>query len=242
MIRTVIQQRIRGMKQDLNGKVVIVAGASGELGSRLAAGLHRRGAQLVLAGRDEQRLAAVAQRLPGAITSRFEFTAAGVKAPIDTALERFGRIDGVVNAAGVVAFGSIEKADDAVVDQLVEVNLVGPLRLMRAAVPHLDGGFIVNLTGVVAEQPMAGISIYSAVKAGLSAATRALGRELRRRRILVVDARPGHTETGLAERPVAGSAPAMPAGLDPDWVAERIIQAIESGAREIPSAAFDPAA
>ncbi len=226
------------MKRDLNGKVVVVAGASGQLGSRLAAGLAGRGATLVLAGRDRRRLESVAQPLAESITCDFDFTPEGVSIPLDEALRHFGRVDGVINAAGVVAFGALEDTADATLRQLVEINLVGPLQLMRAALPHLDGGFIVNLTGVVAEQPMAGISVYSAAKAGLSAATRALGRELRRRRILVIDARPPHTETGLAGRPIAGSAPAMPSGLDPDWVAERIIQAIESGEREIPSAAF----
>jgi cyclic-di-GMP-binding biofilm dispersal mediator protein len=144
----------------------------------------------------------------------------------------------VVNAAGVVGFGTLADMDPEAVETLVRVDLLGPLALMRAALAHLDGGFVVNLTGVVAEQPVAGLSVYSAAKAGLSAATRALSRELRRRRILVVDARPPHTETGLALRPVAGEAPRLPEGLDPTDVAERIIRAIEAGEREVPAAAF----
>jgi short-subunit dehydrogenase len=230
------------MKRDLRDNVVIVAGATGELGSRMARGLSERGAHLVLAGRDEQRLAAVAAGVPGSVQCRFDFAAADESTIVSTAIDQFGRIDGLVNAAGVVGFGPLEDTIDDSLEELVVTNLLGPLRLIRAALPHLDNGFVVNVTGVVAEHPVAGISVYSAAKAGLSAATRALARELRRRRILVIDARPGHTETGLASRPIVGVAPRMPPGLDPDLVADRMLSAIEAGEREIPSAAFTPSA
>jgi cyclic-di-GMP-binding biofilm dispersal mediator protein len=72
----------------------------------------------------------------------------------------------------------------------------------------------------------------------LSAFDAAAGRELRRARIRLVDARPPHTETGLATRPIAGSAPVLPTGLDPDAVAERIVTAIEADERDLASTAF----
>jgi len=62
--------------------------------------------------------------------------------------------------------------------RLVASNLLGPLRMMRAALPHLDGGFVVNLSAVVAEQPPAGMVAYAATKAGLTAADTALRREV----------------------------------------------------------------
>ena len=77
--------------------------------------------------------------------------------------------------------------------------------------------------------------------AGLSAASAALGRELRRRGIRVLDARPPHTETGLATRPIAGTAPRMPTGLDPRVVAGTIVDAIAAGTRELPAEAFGSA-
>ena len=64
------------------------------------------------------------------------------------------------------------------------------------------------------------------------------GRELRRCRIDVIDARPGHTETGLATRPLAGVAPKMPEGLAPNVVAARIVAAITAGERDLPTEAF----
>jgi cyclic-di-GMP-binding biofilm dispersal mediator protein len=157
---------------------------------------------------------------------------------VATAIDSLGGLDGVVNAAGVVAFGPLDELDDAALDELVATDLVGPIRVIRTAVPYLEGGFVVNITGVVADQPMAGLVAYSAVKAGLSAATQALGRELRRRGIQVLDARPPHTETGLAGRPISGTAPAMPVGLDPSIVARIIVDGIASGARELPAEVF----
>jgi cyclic-di-GMP-binding biofilm dispersal mediator protein len=65
-----------------------------------------------------------------------------------------------------------------------------------------------------------------------------LAAEVRRRRIRVLDARPPHTETGLAERPISGTAPRFATGLDPEAVAQRIVDAIVDDERDLPSTAF----
>jgi len=82
------------------------------------------------------------------------------------------------------------------------------------------------------------MAAYSASKAAAWAAMTAAARELRRRRIDVIDARPPHTETGLATRPLAGTAPKMPEGLMPDVVAARIVTAVVAGERDLPTEAF----
>jgi cyclic-di-GMP-binding biofilm dispersal mediator protein len=151
-----------------------------------------------------------------------------------------GGLDGVVNAAGAVAFGPLADLTDDALDVLVATDLVGPLRVMRAALPHLHGGFFANLTGMVADVPTAGMAAYSAVKAGLSAASSALGRELRRSGIHVLDARPPHTETGLVNRSIEGDAPRMPTGLDPDHVASVVVEGLAAGRRELSPDAFTP--
>jgi cyclic-di-GMP-binding biofilm dispersal mediator protein len=114
------------------------------------------------------------------------------------------------------------------------------LKAIRAALPHLTdgGGWIVNITGLVAEMPTAGVAAYSAVKAGLSAASTAIAREARRSGIHLLDARPPHTETGLATRPIEGAAPPMKPGLDPDLVAATIVAGLEAGKRELAAADF----
>lgn len=231
-------------KIELNGARVLVLGGSGELGRRLAALLAARGAHVSLAGRNAERLVAAAAAIgPDVPSVLFDLRVPGHAAHVvDTAAAQLGGLDGVVNAAGVVGFAGLDDLVDDALDELVATNLVGPMRVMREALRHLEGGFFVTISGVVAEQPVAGMAAYSAAKAGLSAASTALGRELRRRGVHVLDARPPHTETGLATRPITGEAPRMPEGLDPDVVATRIVAALESGERELPAAAFDPAA
>jgi cyclic-di-GMP-binding biofilm dispersal mediator protein len=227
----------------LDGSRVLVLGGSGVLGGLIAAELHRAGAAVMLAGRDADRLQLQATSIgPGVPSVLFDLTIPSHAAHVvDTAVQHLGGLDGVVNAAGVVAFGSLTEMDDDALDELVAADLLGPLRVIRDALPHLEGGFIVNLTGVVAEVPVAGMAAYSAVKAGLSAATIALGREVRRQGVHVLDARPPHTETGLADHPIAGRAPAMPVGLDPSLVAGVIVAGLAEGRRELPAEAFTSA-
>lgn len=219
---------------------VLVVGGSGVLGSAIAKELKNRGATVMLSGRDAGRLHERATQLgPDVHSVVCDLTVdSHIPHMIDTAMATMGGIDGIVNAAGVVAFGPMADIDSAVLDRMAAVNLVGPLKTIQAVLPHLDGGFMVNITGIVAETPVAGMVPYSAVKAGLSSATIALGRELRRRRIHVLDARPPHTETGMSSRPIDGVAPAMPPGLDPQHVTEVIVSGLVSGKRELPAAAF----
>ena len=224
----------------LAGTRVLVLGGSGVLGSEIAAILHNRGARLVLAGRDAARL----QQRATAISADTQSVLFDLHQPshadhvVSTAVQMLGGLDGVVNAAGVVAFGGLDELSAQALDELFAADLVGPLRVIRAALPHLDQGFLVNITGVVAEQPVAGMAAYSAAKAGLSFATRALAKEVRRRGIHVLDARPPHTETGLAQRPIFGEAPRMQVGLEPEFVAQVIVSGLENGDRELPAAAF----
>ena len=217
---------------DLTNASVLVLGGSGALGSRIARQLAERGAKLTLAGRSPERLAAVAATIEGCATTIADLAVRDdATVAVDAAIEAHGRIDGIVNAAGVVAFGPLAGTSPSVIDEVIAVDLTGPLHVYRQAVPRMDGGFIVNITGIVATMPTAGMATYSAAKAGLAAATVAMARELRREGITVIDARPPHTETGLVDRSIAGDAPNLPTGLDPDRVAARIVIGIESGER-----------
>ncbi len=222
----------------LDGAVVAVIGASGALGSLLARGAAARGARVVLVGRDAERLRGV---LGGAevVVGDLGDATLGERV-VGAALAAHGRLDGVVNAAGVVAFGALADTDDAVVEELFLTNVVGPLFLVRRVLPALmeSRGFLVNLSAVVAEQPMAGMAAYSASKAALTAADRALTRELRRSGVDVVDVRPPHTETGLVGRALAGEAPRLAEGLDPQAVADAVLDAVEAGRGELSASDF----
>jgi cyclic-di-GMP-binding biofilm dispersal mediator protein len=164
---------------------------------------------------------------------------------LDDTNAQYGRLDGLVVASGVVAFGAASELEAATVDELFAVNTSGPIHLITKSQPYLavsarEGRepFVVTLSGVVAEAPVAGLAAYSASKAGLAAFVVAAAREYRRAGIRILDARPGHTGTALSEHPIAGTAPRFGAALDPDLVAARIVTAIADGEKDLPSTAF----
>ena len=99
--------------------------------------------------------------------------------------------------------------------------------------------FAVTISGVVAEAPTAGLAAYSASKAALHSFVRASAREYKKAGILLLDARPGHTETALSQHPLAGTAPRFGAGHSPESVAARIVRAVEEAETDLPPAAFD---
>lgn len=223
----------------LAGRSVLVAGATGGLGSAIAADLAGRGALLTLVGRDHQRLAALA--VPGHKVALDLRDPQACEAAVAAACDSSGRLDVVVNAVGVVAFGAVAELSSDVMEELFMTNTFVPIMLARAALGSMsDGGVIVNISGVIAEQGLAGIAAYGASKAAVRSFDEALAREARRRKIRVIDARPPHTETGLASRPIAGQAPKMPVGLDPATVAAIICDAIAGDAVDLASGAFAP--
>lgn len=214
--------------RELSDAVVVVVGATGGLGAAICDELLARGAIVLGASR----------RGPD-IHIDLRDSRAG-DAVVRQALGTQGRLDGVVNAAGIVAFGDVVDTDDVVVEELFLTNAMGPLWLARRLLPTLaeSRGFFANVTGVVAEESLPGLVPYSASKAALSHALPGLRREARRMNVHIADLRPPHTDTGLAGRALAGVAPAFGRGLDPDDVARRIVDAIEADEAEVAAADF----
>jgi short-subunit dehydrogenase len=230
---------------DLNGSTILVVGATGGLGREIARQLAEAGASLVLSARDENELTAL--NLPGTVVPADLSDPDAIPRLVGEAVEVTGHLDGIVVAAGVVAFGPVESLRTDVVQELFAVNTVAPILLLQAAHAALSASaaagrapFLLTISGLVSEKPTANLAAYSASKAGVAAFVAAAGREVRRAGIRLIDARPGHTETGLAGHPLAGSAPALPAGLDPSRVAERIVRAIVTDERDLSSSAFTP--
>ncbi len=183
----------------------------------------------------------VGLELPGARVALDLRSPEACAAAVGAAVEHRGRLDVVINAVGVVAFGSVDELSVDTMEELFLTNTFVPIMLARAALPVLQpGGAIVNISGVVAEVNLPGMAAYGASKAAVRAFDQALAREARRRDVRVLDARPPHTETGLAGRPLAGTAPRMPMGLAPAHVAKVICDALEAGGSDLPSTAFVP--
>lgn len=207
---------------DISGKLFLVTGATGGLGSRIAADIEARGGY--------------ALRTSG---GECDISVAEDRKVITQLVGDHGGVDGVVFASGVVGFGMHGSLADGSVQRLIDVNVTGPLELTNELLPHVhDGGSIVFITGAVVDFTTIGMAAYTAAKAGLSAACPVLRRELRSRKINVIDARPPHTETGLATRAVYGEAPKMKQGLEPEVVAKRIVLAIENDETELAPVVF----
>jgi short-subunit dehydrogenase len=220
---------------DLSGKRTLVAGATGVLGGALARALHREGARLALAGRDEAKLATLAQELGGVQAAAFD--ALDLDRCTDVVAETadaLGGLDLLVVAIGVAAFGPGDAEDDAVTENLLAVNTLAPMALVRAALPRIEkGGGVAVLTAILADYPTAGMAAYSATKAATSAWLTALRPEQRKRGVTVFDIRPPHIETGLAGRAIAGQAPPLKEAATVDGVVGMILDGLRTGRREL---------
>jgi len=221
----------------LTGRSALVAGATGGLGSAIAADLAARGATLTLIARDQRRLDGL--DVPGHRVSLDLRDPDSCALAVGAAARHGDGLDIVVNAVGVVAFGPVDDLSVDAMEELFMTNTFVPIMLAKAALPSLrEGGVIVNISGVIAEKNLPQMAAYGASKAATRSFDEALSREARRRKVRVIDARPPHTETGLADRPVEGTAPKMPAGLDPAEVSAVICDAIVGAVTDLPSSAF----
>lgn len=220
------------------GTSVLLAGATGGLGREIGARLAARGARLTLVARDATRLDAL--DLPGTRHALDLRSPESCERAVAATVAEHGRLDVVVNAVGVVAFGNVDQLSVDAMEELFLTNTFLPIMLSKAALGTMgQGGTIVNISGVIAEQNLPGMAAYGASKAALRSFDEALSREARRRGVRVIDARPPHTETGLAARAVEGTAPRMPEGLSPARVAEVIVDAVlDPTVADLPSQAF----
>jgi NAD(P)-dependent dehydrogenase (short-subunit alcohol dehydrogenase family) len=185
--------------------VVIVTGASSGIGRATAARLGRSGNTVVLAARRADELETLAAEIVAAggqavVAPTDVRDPAAITALVTKALEATGRIDALVNNAGVGGATSI-LADDDAVTTMIDVNLVAPIRLMRAVVPIMReqrSGSIVNIGSVAGEVGIGGT--YSATKFALRGMTDSVRRELAGTGIGVTLIEPGYIATGLTNR------------------------------------------
>lgn len=220
--------------RDLQGSVVALVGASGGLGRAIDHALTAAGATVVRSNRSGSGALG-----PIDVIADIRDPGAG-ESIVATAIDRHGRLDGIVIAAGIVAFGDVADTADITVEELFLTNSMAPLWIAHHAHAALaeSRGFLVNVSGMIADTPMPGMATYAASKAAAAAGLVALRKEWRRAKIDVLDARPPHTETGLASRPLAGVSPTMPDGLEPQTVGDRIVTAIAARETELAPDAF----
>lgn len=186
------------------GRVAIVTGAGSGMGEATARRLSRDGLAVVLAGRGREKLERVAGGLPPERTLVVEADVSEEEACtrlVERALERFGRLDVLVNNAGTVVTGPLAEASTADWRKVMGTDLDGVFFLSRAAIPHLvaTGGNIVNVSSVSGLGGDWDMSIYNAAKGGVTNLTRALALELGPKGVRVNAVNPSLTVTDMTK-------------------------------------------
>jgi NAD(P)-dependent dehydrogenase (short-subunit alcohol dehydrogenase family) len=199
--------------------MAVVTGASQGIGASIARTLHQAGMAVALLARSEEKLAALAQELGDrALPVRCDVADPdSVRMAFDAIGGRWGRVDALVNNAGVIGMSLLADADDAHVQSIVAVNLLGPMWCSRAAIPLLaaaGGGDIVNISSRAVELARPYLSVYAATKGGLETFSRTLAAEVRPQGIRVSSIRVGPT----ASEPTPASATSV-ASVTEEWVA-----------------------
>lgn len=190
------------MIDNIAGKVVVITGASSGLGEAAARLLSANGAKVALGARRAERIATLAKELgAGAIGVPTDVTKfAEVKALVASAVEKFGRIDVIVNNAGLMPQSPLErlKIDDW--DRMIDVNIKGVLYGIAAALPHMKAqksGHIVNVSSVAGHKVRPGSAVYSATKHAVRVITEGLRQEVKPYNIRTTVISPGAVESEL---------------------------------------------
>ena len=204
MTETTPVERI-SRERELAGQVAFVTGGATGIGLAIARALAARGARLAIFGRNLERARAAAQSLAGgggeaAAWATDVSSTESVDTAFGAALEQLGRVDVLVNNAGLTRDGLFMRMSDAQWDEVIDTNLKGAFRCSRAVARSMMKaryGRIVNISSVVGLMGNAGQANYAASKAGLLGLTRSLARELAARNVTVNAVCPGFIETEM---------------------------------------------
>lgn len=182
-------------------RVAIITGAGGGIGLATAKLLHAAGNAIVGVGRDTGKLANLEKELGGVNVATISIDVTAEDAPqkiVQLALDRFGRIDYLVNNAGVGSPKPLDETDDDTLDYFLDIMLRAPFRLCRDVIPHLgEGASIVNITSTYAHIGGRRGGAYSAAKGGLKSLTEHMACEYGPRGIRSNCVAPGVTRTDM---------------------------------------------
>lgn len=231
---------------DPRDRVVIITGASAGIGAATARAFASAGARLVLAARSPEPLQRLAADLPGepVVVPTDVSDPAQCRALVERALAAYGRIDILINNAGVGLAGPVAELAPADLEKALAVDLLGPLRLIQAVLPTMraqGSGQIINVSTVLAAQPLPYLGGYAAAKAALERLSEALRMELAGSGVAVTVVRPGTTQTAFRDNRLGAGRDRRkiaPKGVPPELVAQAILRA----ARREPRLAYVRAA
>jgi 3-oxoacyl-[acyl-carrier protein] reductase len=222
---------------ELRGARAIVTGASTGIGRAIALEFARQGASVVLAARNAERLAEVAEqiRIEGgrALVLPADVTAGGaVEALVQKCLAEFGGVDILVNNAGVGLGSLIADASEANVDAIFALNVLAAARGIRSVVPHMRAqrkGMVINISSLAGRIVLPRSGYYSATKFALTAIGDALRMEEADNGIQVMNVFPGNTTSDFSRNRLAGKGRAAHQRLIIPVPAERVARRIARG-------------
>jgi short-subunit dehydrogenase len=231
------------MARDLRRARLLITGASGGIGRSLAELAAARGARVALAARSADKLHALAKTLTDqgaeAVAVAGDITSdADRRRMIQTAADRFGGLDVLVNNAGVASFGHFADSSEDVLRQIMEVNFFAPVELIREAVPALRKGrqpAVVNISSMCGRRGLPAWPEYSASKFALCGMTEALRGEMARFDIDVLLILPGLTRSNLGRHLLRNTGRMdirFDEGMDAETVARGILNALEKNRTE----------
>jgi short-subunit dehydrogenase len=227
---------------ELNHARILLTGATGGLGQALAQSLIAAGADLLLAGRNPERLAACAANLGGiggtgqqVLTLQADLNRAEDIEKTAEAARAFG-VNVLINNAGVNAFGLYENQLWRSVEQVMTTNLIAPMQLTHALLPWLkshENAAIVNIGSTFGSLPFPGFAAYSSAKAGLRGFSQSLRRELADSHVEVVHVAPRAIATALNSDAVNALNHDLGSHADsPQVAARQILAALQRGRGE----------
>lgn len=227
----------RDVQRPLEGKVVLVTGASSGIGRDTALALSAAGAQVAIGARRIDRLASLVEAAPGEVVPlQLDVTdPVSVQRAVSETVGHFGRLDALVNNAGLMQSGLILGADVSEWRRMVDTNLLGSMYAVHAALPFLleSKGAVVQVSSTAARSASLGSGVYAATKFGISAFSESLRQEVTRRGVRVIVVQPGFVDTELTSHitdPTMQAAAAEIAAsmrtLRPDDIAAAIIYAL----------------
>ena len=193
------------MNENIRGKVIVITGASSGLGEAAARRLSAEGATVVLGARRTERLASLSREV-GTKGGRSLVVATDVtdraqlQKLVDSAVETFGRIDVLINNAGVMPLSPVEKLKVEEWDRMIDVNIKGVLYGIAAALPHMQRqkvGHIINVSSVAGHKVGPGFAVYSATKHAVRTLTEGLRMEVKPYNIRTTIISPGAVATEL---------------------------------------------
>lgn len=193
------------MMENIQGKVVVITGASSGLGAATARYLSEQGAKVVLGARRVDRLESLAKELAlpdGAVVQTDVTDSDQVKRLVDRAVALHGRVDVILNNAGLMPHSPLERGRIEDWNRMIDVNLKGVLYGVAAALPHMKAqksGHIINVSSVAGHKVRPGGAVYSATKAAVRVISEGLRQEVKPYNIRTTIVSPGMVATELPD-------------------------------------------